>query len=150
MNRIARRISRRRHNPSAYRSGLEAKIAQQIEDAGHTIRYEQTKLPYILPASNHTYTPDYVLDNGIIVEGKGLFEPQDRKKHLLIKRQLPELDIRFVFSRSASPIYKGSPTRYSDWCNKFGFLYADKTIPVAWFLEEAGISLEALSRLLRR
>lgn len=149
MNRHARRISRRRHNPSAYKSGLESKIAAQIEDAGHTVRYELTKLKYDIPASIHTYTPDYVLDNGIIIEGKGLFEPADRQKHLLIKRQRPELDIRFVFSRSASPIYKGSPTSYADWCKKFGYLYADKIIPYEWFAEPYGASYWALQGLKR-
>lgn len=150
MNRHQRRISRRRHNPSSYRSGLEEKIAAQIEAANNTVRWEEMKVPYVVPESSHKYTPDFVLDNGIIIEGKGLFEPSDRHKHLLIKRQIPELDIRFIFSRSASAIYKGSPTTYADWCRKFGFIYADKIIPPRWFLEASGPSLIALSRLIHR
>ena len=45
-----------------------------------------------------TYTPDFLLPNGIIIETKGRFTPEDRRKHLLIKKQHPDLDIRFVFS----------------------------------------------------
>ncbi len=32
----------------------------------------------------------------------------DRQKHLLVRDQHPELDIRFVFSRSAAKINKAS------------------------------------------
>jgi hypothetical protein len=61
--------------------------------------------------------------------------PPTGEKHLLVKAQHPDLDIRFVFSRSAAPLYKGSPTTYAMWCNKHGFVFADKLIPVAWLRE---------------
>ena len=43
------------------------------------------------------YKPDFVLNNGIIIEAKGWFKARDRVKHLLIQEQYPELDIRFCF-----------------------------------------------------
>jgi hypothetical protein len=70
-----------------------------------------------------------LLDNGIIVESKGRFVTQDRQKHLLVKQQYPDLDIRFVFSRSATRISKQSQTTYAAWCQHKGFLFADKAIP---------------------
>jgi len=93
------------------------------------------KIKYIKPASEHQYTPDFVLDNGIIVETKGRFLIADRKKHILIKRQQPHLDIRFIFSNSKQKLNKGSRTSYADWCNKNGFLFSDKTIPEHWINE---------------
>lgn len=102
---------------------------------GVAYRYEAVKLRYTKPETKHTYTPDFVLPNGIIVESKGLFDADDRKKHELIKKQHPALDIRFVFSRSASPIRKGSKTTYAAWCAKLGFPFADKLIPQAWLDE---------------
>lgn len=132
------RFSRRggwRETSSPYRSGLEDKIADQLERAGIEIQYETKKIKYVVPASTHTYTPDWVLPNGIIVESKGLFSVEDRKKHLLIKKQYPDLDIRFVFSSSKTKIRKGSKTSYADWCKKYGFKYADKLIPDAWLRE---------------
>lgn len=116
-----------------FRSGLEDTLAAQVAAAGHQVRYEERKLPYIRPASTHRYTPDFVLDNGIIIESKGIFTPEDRKKHLLVRAAHPTLDIRFVFTRSSSPINKGSKTTYADWCRKNGFLFADKRIPASWF-----------------
>ena len=48
-------------------------------------------------------------------------------------RQHPEFDIRFVFTSSKNKISKNSKTSYADWCDKNGFLYADKFIPEEWF-----------------
>jgi len=118
-----------------FRSGLEETIYKQIAKQGITPQYETFKIPYVIPASNHTYTPDFQLPNGIIIETKGRFVASDRKKHLLVKKQHPELDIRFVFQNAKGRINKGSKTTYADWCVKNGFLYADKEIPYEWFKE---------------
>lgn len=119
----------------AFRSGLEDKVAKQLESKGIKAEYEMWKIPYVVPASNHTYRPDFILPNGIIVETKGLWEADDRKKHLLIREQYPELDIRLVFSSSRTKIYKGSPTSYGEFCEKKGILFADKLIPTEWLKE---------------
>lgn len=125
----------RTHTVAAYRSGLEAKIAEQLEAAGLPVAFEQYKLKYVVPEREATYTPDFLLRNGIVIESKGIFDVDDRKKHLLIHEQHPELDIRFVFSSSRAKIYKGSKTTYADWCNKHGFQFADKLIPASWLKE---------------
>lgn len=119
----------------AYRSGLEDKLAKQLESKGIAVMYEEWSIPYVVPASNHKYTPDIILPNGIIIEAKGLWESDDRKKHLLIKEQFPELDIRFVFSSSRTKLYKGSPTSYAEFCEKHGIKFADKLIPIDWLKE---------------
>ena len=118
-----------------FRSGLEDNVSKQLDEAGIDYKYEEIKYEYEEPATKHKYTPDFVLANGIIVETKGRFMPDDRKKHLLVKQQHPDLDIRFVFTRSKSPINKGSKTTYAMWCEKHGFKYADKLIPKDWLKE---------------
>ena len=118
-----------------FKSGLEENISQQIEGKGIVVQYESEKIPYIVPASQHTYNPDFRLPNGIIVETKGRFVAADRKKHQLVKEQHPNLDIRFVFSNSKNKISKNSKTTYGMWCEKNGYKYADKEIPEEWFLE---------------
>ena len=117
-----------------FKSGLEETISQQIESQGIKVEYETEKVPYIIPASNHTYSPDFKLPNGIRVETKGRFVAADRKKHLLVKEQNPNIDIRFVFSNSKNKITKKSKTTYGDWCDKNGYKYSDKIIPNEWFL----------------
>jgi len=88
-----------RHNKGRYRSGLEKEVAAYLRDKQHRVRYEVLKIEWE-DLRYRTYTPDFVLDNGIIIETKGIFDSEDRRKHLAIKEQHPELDIRFVFSNS--------------------------------------------------
>lgn len=128
--------SGRRTSSRSYRSGLELREAEHIKASGHRVRFEQFRIPYTVPQQERHYTPDFGLDNWIIVETKGIFDVHDRAKHLLIQNEWPELDIRFVFSNPNAKLYKGSPTSYADWCEAHGFKYASKTIPEAWFKEK--------------
>jgi hypothetical protein len=138
---MAKKKVTKKNNPKwvaqkhGFKSGLEENISQQIESKGIVVEYESEKVAYIIPASEHTYNPDFKLPNGIRVETKGRFVLADRKKHLLVKEQNPNLDIRFVFSNSKNKINKKSKTTYGDWCDKHGFKYADKVIPEEWFTE---------------
>ena len=132
---MATTSERRRHAiKNGYRSGLEDDIAKDLKDRGVEFEYEKLKSTWQL-LENKTYTPDFKLPNGIIIESKGRFVQADRKKHLIIQDQHPFLDIRFVFSNSRSKLYKGAKSTYGDWCNKHGFLYADKRIPDEWLTQ---------------
>ena len=113
---------------NGYRSGLEDVISKDLKDRGVDFGYETVKINWKL-VENKTYTPDFILPNGVIIESKGRFVPDDRKKHLKVREQNPDLDIRFVFSNSRNKIRKGSKTTYAMWCEKNNFLYADKRIP---------------------
>lgn len=116
-----------------FRSNLEARIAERLRSHKIPFGYEVIKIPYQRPISH--YTADILLNNGIIVEIKGRFVASDRAKHLLIKAQHPELDIRFVFSNPNERISKASRTTYGDWCDKHGFTYAAHFIPIEWTRE---------------
>ncbi len=119
-----------------HKSGLETKIDEQLKLQGIDGEYERHEIKYIIPESEHSYKPDFKLPNGIFIESKGWFLPEDRKKHLLIKKQHPQLDIRFVLQSPNSKIYKGSKTTYAQWCDKNGFQWAKKEIPQAWIDEK--------------
>jgi len=119
-----------------FRSGLEESIAENLTSKGVGFSFEELVIPYVKPEKPAKYTPDFVLENGIIIESKGRFLTEDRQKHLLVQKQHPEFDIRFVFSNSKTKISKRSKTTYADWCLKHGFQYADKTIPDAWLKEK--------------
>ena len=121
-----------------YRSGLEAKAAEQLELAGISYEYEHKdkRISYEKPTTQHKYSPDFTFNKSqIIIETKGQFKSEDRKKHLLIKKQHPKLDIRFVFSNMNGKIGKKSSTTYAMWAERNGFKYAHKTIPQAWIEE---------------
>ena len=129
---MATTSERRRHAlRNGYRSGLEDDISVDLKKRGVSFEYETLKIKWTL-LENKTYTPDFILPNGIIIESKGRFVAADRKKHLKVKEQHPDLDIRFVFSNSKAKLNKGAKSTYGDWCDKYGFTYADKRIPDEW------------------
>lgn len=118
-----------------YRSGLELKVAQELDEQGVAYLYEKVKIEWE-DLAYRTYTPDFVLNNGIIIETKGQFTAADRRKHLAIKKQHPKLDIRFVFENSRRKLRKGAKSTYAEWCVKYDFMYYDRIIPEDWLKEK--------------
>ena len=94
----------KRHNPAGYRSGLEQRFQTACVAEGWNLGYEQDKIKYVIPASNHTYTPDFTVTNNVYIETKGLWTGTDRKKAVLIKDQHPKVcppkTILYKFFRS--------------------------------------------------
>ena len=121
------------------RSGLERRIAKELDDACMSYEYEKYSYEYDEPlrknrakcadcGSNNLlrtgwYTPDFFLDNGCIIETKGRFTAADRRKMLAIKIEHPDLDIKMLFMRD-NKISRKSTTKYSDWCEQHGYDYA--------------------------
>ena len=118
-----------------YRSGLELKISEYLQELKIKFLYEGIKIEWE-DLAYRTYTTDFVLPNGIIIETKCRFTVADRRKHKCIKKQHPNLDIRFVFTNSKSKLQKNSKTSYAQWCIKHGFLYYDRIIPEDWLKEK--------------
>jgi predicted nuclease of restriction endonuclease-like RecB superfamily len=129
-----------------YRSGIEKDVAKQLGLKKIKFTYEKVKIPYT-KITHHNYVPDFIIKTKsgkeIIIEVKGIWVFVDRYKHLLIRKQHPELDIRFVFTNSKNKIRKGSKCTYADICNGKGkgqfkdvtWKYSDKKIAKDWLLE---------------
>lgn len=132
---IKRSKARQQAIKHGYRSGLEHTVLKSLNDRKCNAQYECLKVEWE-DLKYRTYTPDFLLPNGILIETKGRFTPEDRMKHLAIKKQHPELDIRFVFTNSRAKLRKGAKSSYADWCNKNGFTYADKDVPQSWLDEK--------------
>ena len=116
-----------------YRSAFEAKIAADLIQNGITVSYETEKIVYTIPATEHIYTPDFTLPSGILVEIKGRWTLEDRKKIMYVIESNPELDIRIVFQNPFGKINKGSKTTYADWCDKNNIVWASGNIPEEWY-----------------
>jgi len=138
---VARPRTSRKRTPAevgrtlGFRSGLEASVSAQLAAANVAFTYEAKKIEYEVPSRKAKYTPDFILPNGIVIETKGRFVTADRQKHVLLRKQYPDLDLRFVFSNSRNRISKTSKTTYAKWCETHDFQYADKLIPQAWLKE---------------
>jgi hypothetical protein len=115
-----------------FRSKYEEKLYNNVEERGLAVSYEPFSVPYLVKGN---YYPDFVLPNGIIVEAKGYFDSRARAKMVAVKKHNPDLDIRMLFMNSRTKLRKGSKLTYADWCEKYGYQYADGMIPSEWFEE---------------
>lgn len=105
------------------RSKLELKFEEIIKGFNIEYDYEVTKIPYTVPESNHTYTVDWTLINGLLVETKGyLSDHRERYKYVLLKQQYPDMDLRFVFD-NPNKLCGGTKMTHAKWAEKYGFPY---------------------------
>lgn len=116
-----------------FRSKYEQDVYECVLSNGLTVEYETLSIPYLVRGNYH---PDFILPNGIIVETKGYFDSRARAKMIAVKKDNPALDIRMVFMNSRTKLRKGSKQTYADWCDRYGFPYADGMIPLKWFAEK--------------
>jgi hypothetical protein len=113
-----------------YRSKFEASIAASLKQRGLAFDYETVPLPYTISA---VYTPDFVLPNGVIVETKGLFDSDDRRKMVAVKAQHPGLDIRLCFQKADVKLSRAPRSlTYWQWAERHGFLWCEGNIPTTW------------------
>ena len=60
-----------------FRSGFESEVAKDLSNCGVPWTYETQKYDLVIP---RRYTPDFVLGNGRVIEVKGYFDSEDRRK----------------------------------------------------------------------
>lgn len=121
-----------------FRSGFEKKIYEQATSCGRELEFEppDAVVRYTKPARVARYIPDFRLPNGILIESKGRLTQPDRAKMLLVTKDHPELDIRFVFQRANQRITKSrNSLTYWEWAEKHNFRWTEGTIPEEWFNE---------------
>jgi len=138
----------RRARALGYRSGLEVRNAKHLDDLGADYEYEPYRIPFVQPEQPRTYTPDYCLPNGIVIDTKGRWPTADRQKFKMLVEQHPDLDIRMVFSNPNAKIGKTSKTTYAMYATNLGMPFAKEFIPQSWVEEPVNQkSLDAISRL---
>lgn len=105
------------------RSKLELKFEEILKEFNTNYDYEITKIPYTVPESKHTYTVDWTLLSGLLIETKGyLSDHKERYKYVLLKEQHPHLDLRFVFD-NPNKLCGGTKMTHAKWAEKYGFKY---------------------------
>ena len=140
-------MARRNVRPSGRRSKFEDTIAEKLDEAGIKYKYEEYSYEYDEPLRKNLarcsecgstallrtgwYTPDFFLENGVVIETKGRFTAADRRKMLAVKRDHPELDIKMLFMRD-NKIHKRSDTHYSDWCMENDYDYSIGEVKEEW------------------
>ena len=116
---------------SKFRSKFEASVALSLSKRGLSFKYEGLALPYTVQS---VYTPDFILPNGVIVETKGLFDQDDRRKMVAVKKQHPDRDIRICFMKADVKLSRAPHSlKYWQWAERHGFLWCQGHIPTSWF-----------------
>lgn len=105
------------HTMQKYKSKLESTFAKTFK-----LPYEKDKINYTI---EHTYNPDWTVAENVFLETKGIFDFEDRRKTLAVKKQHPHITVALVFQNSKAKIYKGSKTTYAEWCNKHNVIWFD-------------------------
>lgn len=105
-----------------YRSRFEAAVAKRLKESGRVFRYEPEQLRYEHKnGSSHFYKPDFVLEDGSIVEAKGELTKADREKLVAVKQQHPGRFISFVFQDGGKTVQRGGKKTYREWAVEQGF-----------------------------
>lgn len=125
-----------------FRSGDEMDVADWLIAQGAKFDYESQQFTWEEAIANarcpdcgtqatarRTYTPDFFLQNGRIIEVKGRFTVKDRKIALAMRDQGVDISYLFMKNNTLSP---KSTTRYTEWCEKHGLECALKEIPEEW------------------
>ena len=117
---------------TTFRSNLEKDVANLLTELGVTYEYETTKIAYQIA---HNYQPDFILPNGIILECKGYWDSDDRRKIKNVKEQNPDVEVRMVFQSPYNTISKRSKTTYAKWCERHDIPWCTfHEIPIDWLV----------------
>jgi hypothetical protein len=111
------------------KSGFERTLATFFKSNKIRAEYEVCEIPYVL---ERNYRPDFFLrDYGFYIEAKGLLDREAKAKMLAVKKQHPDLDIRFVFYDADKRI-PGTKQTHGEWATKNGFIWSSKEVPFEW------------------
>ncbi len=145
--RVSNARSKRRLEAKAkgFASGFELDVAEYLAAQGQEYQYELESYKWSDKIPNascvdcggkaeaiRSYTPDFFLTNGRIIECKGNLTAKDRK--IAYGMQEIGVVISYLFDKD-NKLSPKSKTRYSEWCGRHGFEYAIKTIPLEWLGE---------------
>lgn len=126
-------VPKTRRVTGGYRSTSEGKVAEALKTVGIIPGFESETVEYLIPATRHKYTPDFVLDNGVFLEVKGFWLSTDRLKILRVLASNPGMDLRMVLDTPTKTVTKGAKMTYASFCDKHGIKWC-KTgeIPAEW------------------
>lgn len=117
-------MPRTRHKRPGRHNKFEVQTRSQLEINEISFEYEAEKLAYVIEG---VYKSDFTIRsrNGkIVMETKGFFRPEDKRKMVAVRKAHPDLDLRILF-------YSYRP-EYIRWAEKYNIKWAVKRIPAEW------------------
>lgn len=121
-------MKKKKIKPKRTKNRFEESILEALEKAELNVKYESSKLSYLI--SGH-YTPDFTIISPsghiIFLETKGYFRPDAKRKMAAVKKLHPTVDLRILFYA-----YRENDVK---WAVKNSIQYAVGSIPSEWLLE---------------
>ena len=119
----------------AARAGMkslgEVRCAADMDKMHIKWEYEAEKLKY--QHKVQSYTPDFLLIDGTLIEYKGKMTDETRKKLLSIKRCNPKRRLCIVFEKPNNKISsRPNSQRYWQWAESNGFEWSNQVIDKRW------------------
>lgn len=131
MRQQAQRSAKARGFDEAFRSGFELQVAILLKHYKIPYEFEAETIPWVSEPRPHKYTPDFKIKTRtgktLYIETKGRMEKEDREKHIAVRNQHPELDIRLVFSNPNAWDRKAMTRSYGKWATANGFIWCAKS-----------------------
>ncbi len=110
-----------------FRSGFESQVAKSLQCEWS---YESKSFDLLIPRS---YTPDFFLSNGTVLEVKGYFDAEDRRLIKLFREQHPDVDLRMVLQKPHQKLTKTGKMTYAGWCERYSVPWCEgPRIPTDW------------------
>ena len=114
-----------------FRSGFEGRVASYLTGEINW-SYEGRSFDLLIPRS---YTPDFFLENGVVLEVKGYFDAEDRRLIKLFREQHSDVDLRMVLQKPHQKLTKTGKMTYATWCDKHNVPWCEgPTVPTGWLL----------------
>jgi len=123
------------------KSILEVQVAASLDEMGVEWLYEHETLVYhtclgwdeSCNVKTQTYTPDFTLKNGVLLEAKGKMTLDTRKKMVAVKRCHPDRRICMIFGYANNKLSaRPNATRYWQWAEAEGFEWSDIVVKKEW------------------
>ena len=121
-------------------SHSEVVFAQTCDSLNIPWQYEPESFEWVPPLA--MYTPDFKIEcedgSYFWIEYKGYLRDKEKTKMREIRKQRPDLNIRFVFEDALKPVAgarkrkDGTKQSHAEWAIKNGYRWANKFIPMEW------------------
>ena len=113
-----------------FRSGLEEKVADLLGELEYLTNMNQLKYLMLFSILTRLIC---ILPSGVMLECKGYWDTDDRRKIKAVKTLNPDLDLRMVFQAPYNTISKKSKTTYAQYCERLNIPWTSfHNIPLEW------------------
>lgn len=134
---------RKKFKGVGYGKKYEQAILTSLEGFGLDFKFEGVTIDYFYRAK---YKPDITLGSKILIEIKTYLPYDEQRKLRAVKDSNPGIDLRILFQNSEKPIPGGRMT-HGEWADKYGFKWANESIPDDWLKEALNETYERSTKV---